>query len=115
MDVGFYGGIDYGFGYFGNGFYGGEWRGDRFFYNTAVVRVNTTVIRNVYVNNTVIERNNSHVAFNGGQGGVQARPTSQDQQYAHERHMPPVAAQNQHFQQARGNRQPGQAFHRRYG
>jgi hypothetical protein len=101
--VGFYGGIDYGFGYFGNGFWGGEWRGNTFYYNTAVMRVNTTVIRNVYVNRTVIENNNSHVAFNGGQGGVQARPTPQEEQYSHERHIPPVAAQTQHVQEARNN------------
>lgn len=103
--VGFYGGIDYGFGYFGNGFWGGEWRGDTFFYNTAVMRVNTTVIRNVYVTRTVIENNNSHVAFNGGQGGVQARPTAQEERYSHERHMPAVAAQTQHVQEARNNPQ----------
>src|SRR5579875_917182 len=33
--VGYYGGINYGFGYFGVGFYGGYWNGGRFFYNTA--------------------------------------------------------------------------------
>ena len=58
-------------------FYGGEWRNNAFYYNTAVMHVNTTEIRNVYVNRTVIVNNNSHVAFNGGQGGVQARPTAQ--------------------------------------
>jgi uncharacterized membrane protein YgcG len=31
--VGYYGGINYGFGYFGVGFWGGYWRGGRFFYN----------------------------------------------------------------------------------
>ena len=31
--VGYYGGINYGFGYFGTGFWGGYWRGGRFFYN----------------------------------------------------------------------------------
>src|SRR5579863_4285318 len=101
--IGFYGGINYGFGYFGTGFYGGEWRGRTFFYNTAIVHVNTTVIRNVYVNNTVIVHNDSHVAFNGGQGGVESRPTAQEEQYSHERHIPPVAAQNQHFEAARSN------------
>jgi uncharacterized membrane protein YgcG len=33
--VGFYGGINYGFGYFGTGFYGGYWNGGHFFYNRA--------------------------------------------------------------------------------
>ncbi len=102
--IGFYGGINYGFGYGGNGFYGGEWRGGTFFYNTAVMNVNTTVIHNVYVNRTVIVNNNSHVAFNGGQGGVSARPTPEQESYAHERHVPPVAAQMQHEHAASQNR-----------
>src|ERR1700759_5507580 len=52
--VGFYGGVNYGFGYGGVGFYGGRWDGGHFFYNTAVLHVNTTVVRNVYVDRTVI-------------------------------------------------------------
>lgn len=102
-EVGFYGGIDYGFGYFGEGFGGGEWRGGTFFYNTAVVNVNRTTITNVYENRTVIVRNDSHVAFNGGQGGTQARPTPQQEQYSHQHHTPPVAMQAQQRQQARSN------------
>jgi hypothetical protein len=91
--IGFYGGINYGFGYGGVGFVGGEWRGGAFFYNTAVMRVNTTQITNVYVNRTVIVNNESHVAFNGGEGGVAARPTAQEEAYSREKHTPPVAAQ----------------------
>jgi uncharacterized membrane protein YgcG len=33
--IGYYGGINYGFGYFGVGFYGGYWNGGHFFYNSA--------------------------------------------------------------------------------
>ncbi len=91
--IGFYGGINYGFGYGGVGFVGGEWRGGAFFYNTAVMNVNTTQITNVYVNRTVIVNNESHVAFNGGEGGVAARPTAQEEAYSREKHTPPVAAQ----------------------
>ncbi len=46
--VGFYGGINYGFGYPGVGFFGGEWRGREFFYNRSVNRVDVHIIRNVY-------------------------------------------------------------------
>src|SRR6202050_4894465 len=46
--VGFYGGINYGFGYFGHGFEGGRWDNGHFFYNRAVTNVNVTVIHNVY-------------------------------------------------------------------
>jgi len=33
--VGYYGGINYGFGYFGTGYWGGYWHGGRFMYNGA--------------------------------------------------------------------------------
>jgi len=33
--IGYYGGINYGFGYFGTGFWGGYWNGGHFFYNGA--------------------------------------------------------------------------------
>src|SRR5580704_1637897 len=90
--VGFYGGINYGFGYGGVGYEGGEWRGGRFFYNRSVTNVNVTNVTNVY-NKTVIVNNNTHVAYNGGDGGVQARPTPQEDSYAKERHVGPVPAQ----------------------
>lgn len=38
LTVGYYGGINYGFGYFGTGFYGGYWRSGRFFYNAEYNR-----------------------------------------------------------------------------
>jgi WXXGXW repeat (2 copies) len=94
--VGFYGGINYGFGYSGIGFVGGEWRGGAFFYNTAVVHVDTVHVTNVYVNRTVIVNNESHVAFNGGEGGVAARPTAEEERYSHEQHTPALAAQTEH-------------------
>jgi len=102
--VGFYGGIDYGFGYFGAGFEGGRWDNGHFFYNRAVANVNVTVIHNVY-NTTVV--NNVHtvnrVSFNGGNGGVNARPTPEQEAAMHERHLPPAGPQVQHAQAARGN------------
>src|SRR5882672_11256170 len=101
--IGFYGGINYGFGYFGEGFAGGEWRGGHFFYNRSVTNVNVTNVTNVY-NKTVIVNNNTHVAFNGGQGGVAARATAQQEAFAHESHRAPVAAQIQHQQAASQNR-----------
>jgi YXWGXW repeat-containing protein len=103
--VGFYGGINYGFGYFGEGFEGGRWEHGQFFYNRAVSNVNVTVVRNVYntrvVNNTRVSR----VSFNGGNGGIHARPTPAQERAAHERHIAPVSAQTQHVQAARANRE----------
>ena len=100
--VGFYGGINYGFGYFGRGYEGGRWESGRFYYNTTVNRVNVTEIHNVY-NTTVVVNNNTRVSYNGGNGGLDARPTAQEQAAAHEHHVAPVSAQTQHVQTARTN------------
>ena len=103
--VGFYGGINYGFGYGGVGFAGGEWRGGVFHYNTAVTNVNTTVIHNTYVNNTVINRTTvNNVSYNGGAGGVSARPTSAELAAQHDRHVAATSLQTQHEQTARSDR-----------
>jgi hypothetical protein len=105
-EVGFYGGISYGYGYFGEGYEGGRWDNGRFFYNRSVNNVNTTVIRNVY-NTTVINNNTTinRVSYNGGNGGVTARPTPRDQAAERERHIAPVPMQREHIQAARGNQQ----------
>ena len=101
--VGFYGGVNYGFGYTGAGFYGGEWRGDHFAYNTAVNRVNTTIIHNTYnrtvVNNVTVNR----VSFNGP-GGVNARPTPQETIAEREQHVNRTAVQQSHEVRASTNR-----------
>ena len=101
--VGFYGGINYGFGYFGRGYEGGRWEHDHFYYNRSVNNVNVTNIRNVYnttiINNTTVNR----VSYNGGRGGINAHATREQEEAARERHLPPVAAQNEHMQAARSN------------
>lgn len=104
-EVGFYGGIDYGFGYFGLGFVGGRWDGGHFRYNTAVLNVNTTIIHNTYVDRTVIvnQSNVNHVSYNGGEGGITTRPRPEEERADSQRHIPPVAAQQQHVQAARNN------------
>jgi len=103
--VGFYGGIVYGFGYFGEGYEGGRWDHGRFFYNRAVNNVNVTEIHNVYnttvINNVIVNR----VSYNGGNGGIDRRPTRQEEEAEHERHIPPVGVQTQHVQAARAERQ----------
>jgi len=100
--VGFYGGINYGFGYFGNGFVGGRWDHDHFFYNRAVMNVNVENIHNVY-EERITNVNVNHVSFNGGPGGIEARPRPEEEAAARDRHIGAVAAQTQHWQAARGN------------
>jgi WXXGXW repeat (2 copies) len=100
--VGFYGGVNYGFGYGGRGYEGGRWDNGHFFYNTSVNRVNVTVIHNTY-NTRVVENNTTRVSYNGGAGGVEARATAQEETYSKEQHVGRVAAQTEHIQQARSN------------
>ena len=104
--VGFYGGVNYGFGYGGVGFAGGEWRGEHFAYNTAVTNVNTTVIHNTYVNKTVIVNNTTvnRTSFNGGPGGIAARPTSAEMAVSRESHIQPTREQVSHQSLARSDR-----------
>ena len=99
--VGFYGGINYGFGYVGVGFAGGRWVGNSFAYNRSVTNINTTVvIHNTYnetvVNNVTVNR----VSYNGGSGGANAVPTAQERMAAQEQHVTATPQQVQHVQQA---------------
>jgi len=84
--IGFYGGIDYGFGYGGVGFVGGEWRGGRFAYNREVVHVSINV-RNVYADARYSGRVRNHVAYNGGRGGINARPNAVEMRAMREKHV----------------------------
>jgi hypothetical protein len=98
--VGFYGGINYGFGYGGFGFGGGMWSGGAFRYNTAVTNINTSVVRNVYVNRTVINNNTpvvNRTSFNGT-GGVTAQPRPEEQAAMNEQHIGPMSNQTSHEQ-----------------
>ena len=101
--VGFYGGVNYGFGYVGTGFAGGVWVGNHYSYNRAVANINVTVIHNTYnttvVNNVTVNK----VSYNGGAGGVAAAPTPQERQFEHEQHVGATPMQQQHRQQAAQN------------
>jgi len=93
--VGFYGGINYGCGYTGSGYWGGHWDHGAFYYNTSVTRVNTTIIHNTY-NTVVVNKNVERVSFNGGQGGINAKPSPAELNASHEHHVPPTSLQVQH-------------------
>src|ERR1700681_5005829 len=96
-------GVSYGYGYYGEGYEGGRWDNGHFFYIRSVNNVNVTVIHNVYnttiVNSTTVNR----VSYNGGNGGISARPRPQEVAAAREQHIPAVAGQTQHAQAARTN------------
>jgi hypothetical protein len=115
--VGFYGGIDYGFGYIGVGYFGGYWRGHDFYYNRSVNNVGN--VRNTY-NRDVIYNNvhysarpSNRTSYNGGNGGVNVAPRPTELAAMHETHARPIAAQTQVRQQAAGNRQ--QLYNQNHG
>jgi YXWGXW repeat-containing protein len=101
--VGFYGGVNYGFGYVGVGYAGGYWANGAFSYNRSVNNISNTHITNVYnqtvVNNTTV----NNVSYNGGAGGTTVQPTPQELAVAHEQHTPPTPLQAQHEHAAGGN------------
>jgi WXXGXW repeat (2 copies) len=101
--IGYYGGVNYGFGYVGVGYAGGRWVGNSFAYNRTVVNVNVTNVHNTYnetvVNNVTVNK----VSYNGGPGGTVAAPTAQEKAAAAEPHLPPTQMQHQHVQEAAKN------------
>jgi hypothetical protein len=102
--VGFYGGVNYGYGYGGHGYEGGRWNNGVFNYNRSVNNVNVANIHNTYngtvVNNVTVNR----VSYNGGAGGVRAQPTSQEVAAARDNHIGATGPQMQHEQAARADR-----------
>jgi len=103
--IGFYGGVNYGFGYFGHGFEGGRWDNGRFFYNRSVTNINVTRVTNVY-NTTVINNNSTainRVSYNGGEGGLTARPNQEEEAAARDNHVAPTSVQAHQAQAALTN------------
>ncbi len=100
LHIGFYGGINYGFGYIGLGYEGGYWNSGHFFYNRVYNNLGThVVVRNVYsyrASNRA--RVVSRPSFNGGPHGVQARPRPSEVRAWHEPTAPRMRTQVQHAQ-----------------
>ena len=49
--VGFYGGVNYGYGYGGSGYDGGRWNGDNFAYNRSANNFGAVSVPNTYQQN----------------------------------------------------------------
>ncbi len=78
-EVGYYGGVDYGYGYGGGGYDGGHWDQGHFIYNRE------------------LRGPRSFVSFNGGTKGTQARPTAQQKAFSKQQHFAPTALQKQNL------------------
>jgi hypothetical protein len=106
--VGYYGGVNYGFGFGGIGFSGGEWRGGTFAYNAAITHVDVTVIHTTYVNQTIVASgtvsNPNHVAYNGGPNGIQHAATPAEKVAANQPHVAATSLQTQHAEAARADK-----------
>src|SRR5206468_2106057 len=61
LHIGFYGGIDYGYGYFGHGYYGGYWDHNHFRYNAAVNHIDRRRIPYVYMRDVPHDYRNVNV------------------------------------------------------
>ena len=102
--VGFYGGVNYGFGYPGVGFVGGEWRGRDFYYNRAVSNVHETHITNVYYRQVNNYYTVNRVSYNGGPGGLSMRPGRDEIAAQHDRHYQPTSMQDHNATAAHNDR-----------
>jgi hypothetical protein len=132
--IGFYGGINYGFGYVGTGYQGGYWNGNNFYYNQYANHIDENRIHNVYqrnvvINNTVINNrvvnnttynnvtvNNTrinNVSYNGGRGGIAVQPRPAELAVLREQRTPPMQAQVQVAKAAQAN--PQQFYARNQG
>jgi WXXGXW repeat (2 copies) len=100
--VGYYGGVNYGYGYGGVGFDGGRWDGSNFAYNQSVNNFGSVHVANVYQQN-VTAVNNSQVSYAGGAGGLKSEPTAAERQAERENHVPATAEQTRHMTAAAAN------------
>jgi hypothetical protein len=94
--IGFYGGINYGFGYNGTGYEGGYWNSGHFYANRDYNNVNADKVRSVYSYKASRQENTSRVSFHGGSNGAQRRPQPQEKAAWHEPVAPRMNTQVQH-------------------
>jgi hypothetical protein len=100
--VGYYGGVNYGYGYGGNGYEGGRWQNGRFAYNQSVNNFGSAHVTDVYTSNVTVV-NNTRVSYNGGTGGLRTEPTAAQRQVEQEHHTPMTTAQTSYVKTAAAN------------
>jgi hypothetical protein len=102
--IGFYGGVNYGFGYGGFGYEGGYWNNGVFAYNRTVNNFGSVTITSVYNKTVVVDASVTRTSFNGGTGGTKAQPAPEEKAAAHEQHVAATPAQTQHQEMASTNK-----------
>ncbi len=102
--IGYYGGVNYGYGYIGYGYQGGYWGGGHFNYNRSVNNINISVVHNVYSRPVEGNRSGSHVSYNGGLGGIEVRARPAELAAMRQPHTAPMSTQVQNQRAAGANR-----------
>ena len=102
--IGFYGGVNYGFGYTGVGYEGGYWNHGVFAYNRSVNNITNVHVTNVYNKTVVVNNINNHVSYNGGRGGLNVQPNPSQRAAMNERHFDSTPNQVSHEQAMRNDR-----------
>jgi len=93
--VGYYGGINYGYGYVGSGYAGGHWDRGRFRYNTAVNNIPSGRVHDVY--RAPVPRRPTHPdSFNGGPSHYHGGPTASERRFEAAQHRDPTPEQVEH-------------------
>jgi hypothetical protein len=95
-NVGFYGGVNYGYGYGGSGYQGGRWENGNFDYNQSVNNFGSVHVAHTY-NQSVASGNTSRVSYVGGAAGLKATPTEGERSAEHDQHVPVTAEQTKHI------------------
>lgn len=99
-EVGFYGGLNYGYGYAGVGYAGGRWRHGVFGYNSYVSNVSVRYVQDIYNDHPHDPGRADHTSFNGGRYGSTAHATAQQRTARDHAHAEPSLQQQQHERDA---------------
>ena len=99
--VGYYGGLNYGYGYTGSGYYGGRWDRGHFRYNSAVNNLPSGRVHNVY-RAPVAQRHGPAESFNGGNSHFRTPPTANERRFEGAQHGNPTPEQIDHEHRAIG-------------
>jgi hypothetical protein len=94
--VGFYGGINYGYGYFGRGYVGGSWRDGHMAYNSAVTNLGNFHSNYTYSQPMATGASSLRASYRSDS----IQPNAAEIAAAREYHIPPTSVQLQHLHAA---------------
>ena len=100
--VGYYGGLNYGYGYGGHGYEGGNWDHGHFRYNQAVNNIPQGRVHNVYNRPVAMHAAPGRESFNGAGSHFHGAPSASERQFQAGQHGAPTSEQAQHEQRAMG-------------